>query len=143
MKESILYICILFVSSTFCFGQTSQISFVESFPGQVTADTTLDANGNPEVFVTVEKWMNCELTDTIQINNIRIQLGSEQGQSDLLNQSFALGGEVISQTLYMQRMGLGCRFRLGSFTNRDLAYMRIETRNASGAVLGYWEGILN
>ena len=143
MKIFVLYICMLLGASVFCFGQTTQISMVQSVPGDVFTDTTYDSSGNPELLVRADKHLYCELSDTINIATLRIKLGSAEGQSDLLNQNFAFGGQIISETLYLERFGLECRFRLGSFTNRDFAYLSIEALSSGGALITSWQGLLN
>ncbi|MEZ5173350.1 MAG: hypothetical protein R2850_07535 [Bacteroidia bacterium] len=137
----IIYVCVF--SSLAALAQTPEITFVQSIPGDVSTDTTYDSNGNPVLAVTVEKFMECELNDTTGIGFIRVKLGTEENGQDILNQNFAWAGQTISSDLYMQRIGLGCRFKLGSFTNRDFAYLTIEALSSGGAVITSWQGILN
>ncbi|MEZ5174369.1 MAG: hypothetical protein R2850_12905 [Bacteroidia bacterium] len=94
------------------FGSNPEIT-VQSIPGDVSTDTTYDSNGNPVLVVIVKIYGKCELNDTTGIGFIRVKLWNEENRQDILNQQeFCPNGQTISSDLYMQRIGLGCRFKL-------------------------------
>jgi len=141
-ENSLFYICVIAFSLCELHAQTINFHFVESISGDVVADTTFDAFGNPELSIYVAKSLNCELSDTSGIESIRVFLGSTENGSDILNQTFDFDGELVSENLSMTRLGIICRFEFGPFSN-EFAYLKLEALSPSGSIIGTYTGLLN
>jgi len=143
MKSFILILSILWFSSISTIAQSIQFQFVESSSTDVLVDSTYDEFSNLQLSTSISKELTCEVSDTSDIASITVKLGTEAGSSDLMNQSFSFTGEVISAFLSLSRTGIICHFTLGQLVNRDFAYLQLEARSSSGALLGTYSGILN
>jgi hypothetical protein len=142
MRTVLLYICVIAFSLCELHAQTINFHFVESIPGDIIADTTFDAFGNPELSISVAKSLNCELSDTSGIESIRVFLGSTENGSDILNQTFDFDGELVSENLIMTRLGIICRFDLGSVSG-ETTYVTLDALSSSGSIIGTYTGLLN
>ncbi len=142
MRTVLLYICVFAFSICELHAQTISFHFVESISGDIVADTTFDAFGNPELSISVAKSLNCELSDTSGIESIRIKLGTTESGLDVLNQTFDVDGELVSAQLSMTRVGIICRFELGSISDQT-TYLTLEALSSGGSVIGTYSGVLN
>jgi hypothetical protein len=100
-----------------------------------------------------------ELSDTAQLANVRVKLGTTQNGSDVLNQTFGFSdaadlsfnpaalpdGTIINWSALPQpaffRTGINCSITLGNFVNVSSSFITIEALSNSGAVLGAYSGI--
>ena len=142
MRTVLLYICVFVFSFCELHAQSINFNFVESISGEIVADTIFDAFGNPQLSISVAKSLTCELSDTTNIASIRVHVGSTENGSDILNQTFNFDGELVSSNLSMSRLGIICRFNLGSIT-ADFAYLKLEALSSGGSVIGTYSGLLN
>jgi hypothetical protein len=143
MRTIVLYIYVVAISISNSLAQTIDFQFVESSSTAVQVDSTYDEYGNLELATSVAKGLSCQVSDTSGIASIRVTLGTEESGSDILNHSFNFSGEVASAFLSFSRTGIMCQFALGQFVNRDFAYLRLEALSSTGAVLGFYSGMLN
>jgi len=141
MKSVFLLLFVFIFSSIYLTAQSIQFQFVESSSTDFLVDSTYDAFSNLQLSTSISKELTCEVSDTSDIASITVKLGTESGSSDLMNQSFSFSGEVVSAFLSLSRTGIICHFALGQLVNRDFAYLQLEARSSSGALLGAYSHI--
>jgi hypothetical protein len=88
------------------------------------------------------KLLSAQLNDTSSIAQVRVKLGTINGGSDILVQTFSFSGQQVNELVWFQRTGIICRFGLGEFVNLTQSYLTLEALSATGAVLGAYSGLL-
>ena len=124
-----------------------------------TVDFKKDTLQNNVVNTNEVKKVYFELSDTAQLANVRVKLGTTQNGSDILNQTFSFAdapdlsfnpaalpdGSIINWSALPQpaffRTGINCSITLGNFVNVSSSFITLEALSNSGVVLGTYSGI--
>jgi len=124
-----------------------------------TVDFKKDTLQNNVVNTNEVKKVYFELSDTAQLANVRVKLGTTQNGSDILNQTFSFAdapdlsfnpaalpdGSIINWSVLPQpaffRTGINCSITLGNFVNVSSSFITLEALSNSGVVLGTYSGI--
>ena len=125
-----------------------------------TVDFKKDTLQNNVVNTNEVKKVYFELSDTAQITQLRVKLGTTQNAADVLNQTFGFAnapalsfnpaalpdGTIINWNAAMPqpaffRTGINCNITLGNFTNVASSFITLEALNNAGTVLGTYSGI--
>lgn len=130
------------VNSLDLIGQNT-ISFERSESYTVEAHyDTLISDVSQVINIHEYKEISTELSDTTNIVSIRVKLGSTTDASDLQLNTYNFSGESISSKLWFSRRVNILQIGLGDLVNIEQCYIRIEALDASGSVLGFYNGIL-
>ena len=123
-------------------GQNS-VSFerTESYTVEAHYDTII-SNVSQLINIHEYKEISTELSDTTNIISIRVKLGSTSDASDLQLNTYNFSGESLSSQLWFSRRVNILQIGLGDLINIEQCYIRIEALDTSGAVLGFYSGIL-
>jgi hypothetical protein len=153
MKKIFLSICLLAAFA----GKTQNITFNQLLVS--TVDFKKDTLQNNVVNTNEVKKVYFELSDTAQLANVRLKLGTTQNGSDILNQTFSFAdapelsfnpaalpdGTIINWLALPQsaffRTGINCSITLGNFVNVSSSFITLEALSNSGTVLGTYSGI--
>jgi len=153
MKKIFLSICVLVAFA----GKTQNITFNQLLVS--TVDFKKDTLQNNVVNTNEVKKVYFELSDTAQLANVRVKLGTTQNGSDILNQTFSFAdapdlsfnpaalpdGSIINWSVLPQpaffRTGINCSITLGNFVNVSSSFITVEALSNSGVVLGTYSGI--
>jgi hypothetical protein len=153
MKKIFLSICLLAAFA----GKTQNITFNQLLVS--TVDFKKDTLQNNVVNTNEVKKVYFELSDTAQLANVRVKLGTTQNGSDILNQTFSFAdapdlsfnpaalpdGSIINWSVLPQpaffRTGINCSITLGNFVNVSSSFITLEALSNSGVVLGTYSGI--
>ena len=153
MKKNFLALCILSAIA----GKAQNVAFNQLLVS--TVDFKKDTLQNNVVNTSEVKKVYFELSDTAQIVNVRVKLGTTQNGSDVLNQTFGFAdatnlsfnpaalpdGTIINWSALPQpaffRTGINCSITLGNFVNVSSSFITLEALNSAGTLIGTYSGI--
>jgi len=142
LLSNLLLLFTVLVNSIDLIGQNT-ISFERSESYTVEAHyDTLISDVSQIINIHEYKEISTELSDTTNIASIRVKLGSTSDASDLQINTYNFSGESLSSQLWFSRRNNILQIGLGDLINIEQCYIRIEALDASGAVLGFYNGIL-
>ena len=134
-----VFVVLLFITAGL-FAQPSLFEQVEVQTTTIEKDT-VGSGETLRLSVTTGKELTTTLADTTSIVAIRVKLGDTEGSGNLLTQTFPFGGSQISSSVWLERTLNRCKFGLGTLTDKDSYYVRLEALNSGGAVIGEYETI--
>jgi hypothetical protein len=144
MEKRLLLSLISILFTLISVAQTGiQLNFVNSTTDIVEIVDSTDPEGNLVPQITKQSTLSFELSDTTNINSIRIKLGSSEAGTDILNEVFDFDGQVVASGHSMQRIGILCQFDLGQFVSNNAVYLIIECLSSTNSVLASHSAILN
>jgi hypothetical protein len=154
LKKILLSICVLAAFA----GKAQNVTFNQLLVS--TVDFKKDTLQNNVVNTSEVKKVYFELSDTSQLANVRVKLGTTQNGSDVLNQTFGFAdapnlsfnpaalpdGTIINWNAALPqpaffRTGINCSITLGNFVNVSSSYITLEALSNSGTILGTYSGI--
>ena len=137
-RKSVL-ILLLFITT----GLHAQPSLFEQVEIQTTTieKDTVGSGETLRLSITTGKELTTTLSDTTNIASVRVKLGDSEGSGNLLTQTFSFAGSQASSTIWLERTLNRLRFGLGTLTDKDSYYVKLEALNSGGAVIGEYSTI--
>lgn len=136
MRLVIILSAILLYSSASAQQRFSQFQML---PDEVVFDT-LDS----ELRIIETKTIEFILEDT-SVTQIDVLLGSSQGGADFLNKSWIANADTTldeQNNVKFTRLGISCTVGLGTWINREEAYLTLRLRNSSGGIIEEFSTII-
>jgi hypothetical protein len=128
-------IVLIFFNTNYLFAQTAAPLEMSIFVVVSSMDTSSNWGDNFSSSTVVEATMKCKLSDTTNISNVIVRVGTSPGGSDLFNKSFnyhSIG--TFSDNTSFYRYGKNIKIGLGNYTGLNDFYGELQLQSTSGVL---------